>query len=799
MKPLLLFLAWLPLAAAAEAPGRWIVELADEPVAGHVLRTAGRGRARAALASEQARNHRARLRAEQRRVGRGVEAEGAAVVDQVDTVANALLVRAGDAAAARLERLPGVRRVVPARRFRLMLDRALPLHKVPEAWERVGAEQAGQGIKIGIIDTGIDASHPGFQDPTMSAPEGYPRFNDEADAAFTNGKIIVARSYAAMFDREDDPTARDNVGHGTATAMAAAGVRNGGPLAFITGVAPKAWIGSYKVFGTPGVNENPSDDIIIKALDDAVADGMDVVNLSLGSALAPSVRNDPLVQAVERASEVGVVVVISAGNTGPDANTVASPATAPSAISVGASVNDRLFSTNVAIAGGRQYLSIPGTGPSPATPLTGPVKDVAAVDVTGLACNALPNGSLEGQIALILRGECFFEVKLLNAEAAGAIGAIVYTDRGRPEAIGMEVGPARLPAQMVSYADGAAIKDLLAEPVEATLHFTLAPVWVDPQNIAGFSARGPSVDNGVKPDLLATGTYVYTAALRSFGAEIFSRDGYTDVNGTSFSAPLVAGAAGLLKAARPGLTAAQYRSLLVNSAAPAYSRPGESARAQEGGAGVLDVGAALRSTIAAAPVSLSFGVGGPDGYIPRVLTLTNIGTAPETYLLTAIPRDGAPVPELPASTLELQPGETAEFQVAFPASGLQTGQYEGVIAVEGTVSGVQSRIPYWYAVGSPEPRAISLIYTTGAPDAGSTVSTAIAFRILNAAGVAINAIDPTVTVVSGGAEVTRIRPPNAFYPGVFFVGVRFGVTPSANVFRIQAGDLTREVRIATGR
>ena len=645
MKRLLLFLALLPLAAGAAEPDRWIVELEGEPVAGHVARTAGRGRARAALASEEARNHRARLRAEQRRVGRGVEAEGATVAGQVDTVANALLVRAGEAAATRIERLPGVRRVLPARRFRLMLDHALPLHKVPEAWERVGAENAGAGVKIGIIDSGIDAGHPGFQDPELTAPEGFPRYGDPADAEFVNGKVIVARSYVAMFDRADDRSARDSGGHGTATAMAAAGARSTGPLAIISGVAPKAWLGSYKVFGTPGVNDNPTDDIIIKALDDAVADGMEVINLSLGSPLAPSVRNDPLVEAIERAAEVGVVVVVSAGNTGPDANTVASPATAPSAIAVGASANDRVFSTNVSISGGSQYLSIPGTGPTPAAPLTGPVRDVAAVDRTGLACTSLPPGSLAGQIALILRGDCFFEVKLVNAEAAGAVGAIVYTDRGRPEPIGMDVGRAALPAQMVSYPDGAAIKELLAEPVEATLYFTIAPVWVDAQNIARFSARGPSVENAVKPDLLATGTHVYTAALRTAGAEIFGREGYADVDGTSFSAPLVAGAAGLLKAARPGLTAAQYRSLLVNSAGPAYSRPGEFARAQEGGAGVLDVGAALRSTIAAAPVSLSFGVGGPDGYIPRRLTLTNVGTAAETYLLSAIPRDGAPAPE----------------------------------------------------------------------------------------------------------------------------------------------------------
>lgn len=790
MKHLLLFAVWLPLAGAV-VPDRWIVELEGEPVAGQVLRTAGRGRARAAMASEAARSHRARLRTEQARVRRAAEAEGAVVVGQVDTVTNALLVRAGEAQAARLGRLPGVMRVLPARRFRLMLDHALPLHNVPEAWDRLGLENAGAGIKIGIIDSGIDTAHPGFQDPTLSAPEGYPLVGSPADKEFTNGKVIVARSYAKMFDTVDpDPSPRDGDGHGTATAMTAAGVSNGGPLASITGVAPKAWLGSYKVFGTPGVNDNPTDDIIIKALDDAVADGMDVINLSLGSPIVPALRVDPLVEAVERASAVGVIMVISAGNTGPDPNTVSSPATAPSAISVGASTNDRVFSANVSITGGPQYLAIPGNGPIPQAAVTGPVKDVAALDGSGVACIALPPASLAGQIAFILRGECVFEQKLGNAAAAGAIGAIVYSDRDRPDASGMDVGAATLPAEMVSYKDGTAIKELLTGTVEATLHFTLAPVWVDPHAIAGFSARGPNVDNGVKPDLLAAGTHIYTAA---------PGNGYVDISGTSFSSPLVAGAAALVKAARPGLTAAEYRSLLVNSAGQAWARPDEIARVQEGGAGVLDVGAALRSTIAAAPVSLSFGVGSLNGYIPRRLTLRNIGTVAETYQLSAIPRDGAPVPELPASSLRLEAGQSVELVLDFPAGGLRSGSYEGLITVQGTNSGVESRIPYWYAVGSPVPSAVSVPYQADSGEVGGSLSLAIAFRVTDAAGVTINSVEPAVTAISGGATVTRVYPPSSYYPGLFIVSVRFGPEPGTNVFRIQAGDITREVRIASTR
>src|SRR6185295_12480813 len=142
------------------------------------------------------------------------------------------------------------------RTFKPLLDHALPLHHVPEAWNLVGIDNAGVGMKIAIIDTGIDMDHAGFHDPSLSIPDGFPRANTEDDLAFTNHKVIVARSYASLFGSfEPDASPRDHVGHGTALAMAAAGVLNAGPLAAISGVAPKAYLGSYKVFGTPGYND----------------------------------------------------------------------------------------------------------------------------------------------------------------------------------------------------------------------------------------------------------------------------------------------------------------------------------------------------------------------------------------------------------------------------------------------------------------------------------------------------------------------------------------------------------------
>src|SRR5512132_3290940 len=137
-----IFALWLPLFAAETVPNRYIVELNTEPVAEHIARTTARGARKLAMRGAEARQHRARLRTEQQRARGAAEANGATVLDTVDTVTNALLVQVPDAQAARLAALAGVRRVIPVRRARRMLDHAVPLHKVPEAWNLVGYDNA---------------------------------------------------------------------------------------------------------------------------------------------------------------------------------------------------------------------------------------------------------------------------------------------------------------------------------------------------------------------------------------------------------------------------------------------------------------------------------------------------------------------------------------------------------------------------------------------------------------------------------------------------------------------------------
>lgn len=794
--------ALAPLAQAERIPGRYIVELTTEPVAERVKRQPGRVGERVGqrMQSAEARAHRARIQGEQDRMRQRVEARNGQVRGSVDTVANALFAEMSDEEAAKMAAEPGVKRVVPERTFRMLLDRAVMLHRVTEAWDRVGADNAGAGIKIAIIDSGIDVNHAAFQNSGLSAPEGFPRVNYPIDAANVNGKVIVARSYVPLLRyRDPDYTVRDHIGHGTALATIAAGVKNDGPLASIRGVAPRAWVGCYKVFGTPGYNDTATDSAILKAMDDAVADGMDIINLSLGDDFAPRLSEDVDVDAVERATAAGVLVVVAAGNNGPGMNTISSPATAPSALSVGATTNDRTFGTGVTVEGAGSYLGVVGSGTSPATPVQGELADVEKVDGNGLACGTLSSGSLTGKVALILRGTCTFETKLTNAQRAGAVAAVVYAAADSPDPIGMSVGTATLPAQMVSNGDGLALKQAIAAGAAlAKLDFTLHAVERAGKRVADFTAVGPSVDLSIKPEMSATGGDMYTATQKlNPSGDMYSSNGYILVDGTSFSTPLVAGAAALLKSARPGLTVNDYRSLLANTAMPVEKTwRGDDATLAQAGAGMLDMVAALQTTVTAYPVSLSFGAGAPAIDAWKTLQLTNRGAEAESFQIAVKPKKGdtAPVPQV--ETVEIAAGSTVEVPLKWAATSMTTGANEGVVEVQGLTSGTVARVPYWYAASTGEAASITLLYQIDSARRGSGQQDAMYIRVTDAAGVALTNVAVEVEGLSGGGTPAYVTNYDTDVPGVFGVSVYMGLQAGTNVFRIKAGAAVLDVSIS---
>jgi subtilisin family serine protease len=612
--------------------------------------------------------------------------------------------------------------------------------------------------------------------------------------SFTNNKVIVARNYSM------EATPEDRYGHGTAVAMAAAGVPNQGTQALISGAAPKAYLGNYKVAGAEG---SAADSRILRAFDDAVKDGMDIINLSYGEATASRPADDIIVDAVERASAAGVLVVLAAGNEGPNPNTISSPATAPSAISVGASSSDRAFATSVAVEGASPYLGVPGSGPNSVEPITAPLRDVAGLDPDGMACGTLPEGSLTGRIALILRGVCYFEEKLNSAQRAGAVAAVIYTDAARPAAdFTMSVGEANLPAMLLSYEDGVDLKKRVAENPDllATLNFRPAPFPINPRRVASFSSRGPNADWGVKPDLVAVGTWLHLATQKSNPDEetMFDPSGYITENGTSFSAPVVAGAAAVLKAARPGLTVPQYRSLLINGAAPlGASEGGEPFPVQRAGAGALNLPAALQNTVTAFPAALSFGIGGGTVDVSRDLTLTNIGTAADGLAISVMPLGPGPAPAVSTGSLPLAPGASEKISVRLNAAALEPGEYQGFIHIQGTGMAQPARVPYWYAVPATTPQYLTVLRPLETPvrTAGAYLRDAIVFRVTERSGVPLLDTNPTVTVVSGGGQVRDVRLVDEAVPGAYSVSLTLGAQPGENRFRIRAGELRMDVVI----
>ena len=330
----------------------------------------------------------------------------------VTTLLNAIFVVAPAASVADLKTIPGVKSVVPIRTYRRKLSRATALVNAPAAWSALGGvENAGAGVKIAILDTGIDQDHPAFQDPSLPMPAGYPRCNGD-DCAFTNNKVIVARSYVqqlaagsspdnpAADSRPDDDSPRDRVGHGTAVASAAAGHANTGLVTF-SGVAPKAYLGNYKIYGSPEVNDFTTDDVIIQALEDAMKDGMDIVSFSSGGPAftgpldsgaacgeSPGVPCDLSAQAFENAAKAGMVIVAAAGNEGADGNnyptfnTIDSPGDAPSVISVGATTNSHTFAQTVDVPGRPDLQNLtaePGDSLVPPGVVRGPLVDLSII------------------------------------------------------------------------------------------------------------------------------------------------------------------------------------------------------------------------------------------------------------------------------------------------------------------------------------------------------------------------------------------------------------------------------------
>ena len=566
----------------------------------------------------------------------------AQVTRRLDTITNALIVRterAVDTQAA-LEQLPGVKYVVESKIRRPDMVESLPLINAPEAWELVGGrDNAGAGIRVAVIDSGIEPRHVMFSGRNFEAPADLPP-NDYCSfqPSFCNDKVIVARHYPPVDIANlveagvevDSPLDVD--GHGTHVAATAVGNKVFNSSAQITsGVAPGAYLLAYKALFTDlDGDSSGTDAMLVQALEDAVLDGADVINNSWGgSATLMEYRyyRDIFAQ-IEAA---GVVLATSAGNSGPSNSSIGCPACADAGLAVASfDSQPRLLSASVVSLLGVQVNAVPGDGIQIASDLTALAKFAGNVEPGNqAACSPFASGSLNSNIALVYRGAnssseepCLFSDKVSNVKAGGAIGIIVVNNvMGAPVTM-QGLTDSTFPSVMVSLSNGQGLIEALTSTASITIG-AINSITLPVKTISPFSSRGPNINPVVlKPDITAPGSPITSAGL------LHAPPNYVTYSGTSMASPHVAGAAAVLIQRRPGLAAQHYKSILMTSsdASAVIDDSGNGvATLFARGAGALNVENALNTLLVFDQPALNercFSV------CQFILTGTNIGTIP---------------------------------------------------------------------------------------------------------------------------------------------------------------------------
>ena len=418
----------------------------------------------------------------------------------------------------------------------------------------------GAGIKVAIIDTGVDFNHP---DLFGWGPEG---------------KVVGGYN----FIHEDQPP-MDTNGHGTQVAgvIAADGE--------ITGIAPKAKILAYKVSED---GEGVSSELIIRAINKAVEDGADIINISLGV----NRTNDKIEQAVNYALQKEIFVVTAAGNDGPDAKTIGSPGRNFGSVTVGATYNN-LTSSLVATleVNEKPYTIIPMVGSTKLdNPITGKIvfggygriADLEGVDVENSILIVERGSDVEGELL-------YFSIKEKNAVDAGAKALIVYNNVPGiflGELIHEFIEPGyepQIPVVSIDREEGFEIIEVIKSENHAEMH-----LFYNPDFVTHFSSRGPVSPFYIKPEIVAPGAYINTTQ---------NSGGYNFTSGTSYAAPHVSGAAALLLQKNSEYHHHEIKSLLLTTVESVSDAYGQEFSIHETGAGRLDIGNAYAAKLIITP------------------------------------------------------------------------------------------------------------------------------------------------------------------------------------------------------
>ncbi|MGM8364780.1 S8 family serine peptidase [Virgibacillus sp. W0181] len=500
----------------------------------------------------------------------------------------------------------------------------------------------GKGVKVGVVDTGIDYNHP------------------DLNANYKGGYDVV--------DLDDDPMeTQPSEGMPTAHGTHVSGIiaSNGS----LKGVAPDADIYAYRALGPGGAGSSIQ---VIAAMEQAVKDGMDIINLSLGNTV--NGPDYPTSKAVNKAVELGTAVVIANGNDGPDNWTVGSPATASKAVGVGAATNPQKI----------PYIYEPLNEKTiQISPVDGSVPWNLSKDypIVRLA----EQGDINGKIAVITRSETPFYELIQTAEQKGAVAAIIYNnDEAFQGAITNEEDPITIPAAAIAGNDG---KWLLNKMKTKTLYMDTRYEEME-TTTATFSSRGPvTVNWRIKPDILAPGTNILSTV----------PGGYDAFNGTSMAAPHVTGAIAVIKEAKPNWTNKQIIGALKTTAQP-IKVDGELLEPNVQGMGNISISQALHTkTIITEPL-LTFGKMEDYKVInERNITIENMSDAPQTFHFNIPKQRKGLTFKLPQS-FTVKKGEKKQLPIELTTipSLINEGIYQDWIVLESKDTEKTIHLPYLF-------------------------------------------------------------------------------------------------------
>jgi subtilisin family serine protease len=674
-----------PVAGADVDTGTAIVQLTGDPLSTYVKTKPAPGK-KIDFNSNTTKSYRAQLSAERNSFKQWLQtnAPQANVTGQFDIALNAVAVSLNGTALSTLMTAP----MVQTAQYEGLYqpdgsDPDLNLIHAEEAWSQNGfggSATAGTGVKVAIVDTGIDITNPCFSDA------GYAPQQQLGDTHFTNNKVIVAKVFANKTPGQYTPEALQDHGTHVAGTVACdfgttANVNGVAIPHTISGVAPHALLGNYNVF--PGAITNARSEDILNALEAAYTDGFDVDNMSLGGGPGKSKKNidiegnqDLLSIAVDDLDQAGMISAVAAGNDGPGFSTVESPGRAARALTAGAMSVGHVIGTPITV-GGNTYAGVTGdfaTVSSDTTAHLQAVTEAPTNAVTGLstACSSLST-SLTGNIALISRGTCSFSTKIRNAQNAGAAVVLVVNNVAGDGIAMAQDGTPNQPtvfAYNVSITAGAALA--AASGSLATIGSNPAYILTGNDNImAGFSSQGPTtVDFRVKPDVVAPGVNVLSSIPHQFCA---APPCFAFFQGTSMATPHLAGSAAIVIQQHPDWSAEQVRSAIVNTADQGVLKNFRTGATETNiniiGAGRDDLNAAVQASVTLDPVSVSFGaVPSGSGQTQTFnVSLTNVTTGSATYALSVDATSSGVTYAVSPSSVTVPAGQSATVTITMTA------------------------------------------------------------------------------------------------------------------------------------